>query len=81
MIFELTGKRALVTGAGSGIGAAIAEPSRGRGHTCSRPTFRSTATRPPTDQVGGGRRRLALDVRDEAACADVGRRPARSTSS
>ena len=75
MIFELTGKRALVTGAGSGIGAAIAVTfARAGSHVFVTDVQEQTATSTATKitEAGGSAVPLALDVRDEAACAAVG---------
>ena len=71
MIFELTGKRALVTGAGSGIGAAIAETfARAGAHVfvtdVQKDTAAATASR--ITAGGGSAASIPLDVRDEAAC-------------
>jgi 2-keto-3-deoxy-L-fuconate dehydrogenase len=76
MIFELTGKRALVTGAGSGIGQAIAETfARAGAHVFTTDAQLDTAaeTAKRITAAGGAAVALALDVRDEAACADVAR--------
>jgi NAD(P)-dependent dehydrogenase (short-subunit alcohol dehydrogenase family) len=76
MIFELTGKRALVTGAGSGIGQAIAETfARAGAHVFVTDVKIETATETATriTSAGGAAVALALDVRDEAACVDVAR--------
>jgi len=76
VIFELTGKSALVTGAGSGIGAAIAETFARAGARVFV-TDVQIATAAETAQritnAGGRATPLALDVREEEACADVGR--------
>ncbi len=74
MIFELTGKRALVTGAGSGIGAAIAETfARAGAHVfvtdVQEETAAATAAR--IAAAGGAAEPIMLDVRDEAACGAV----------
>ncbi len=74
MIFELTGKSALVTGAGSGIGAAIAETfARAGAHVFVTDVqiAGATATAEKIGAAGGSARALALDVRDEQACRDT----------
>jgi 2-keto-3-deoxy-L-fuconate dehydrogenase len=76
MIFELTGKSALVTGAGSGIGAAIAETfARAGARVFVTDVQISTATETSERirSAGGTATPLALDVRDEVACAEIGR--------
>jgi len=77
MIFELTGKSALVTGAGSGIGRAIAETfARAGAHVFVTDVEMETAgeTVRRIEAANGNAAALALDVRDEEACLDVGRR-------
>jgi 2-keto-3-deoxy-L-fuconate dehydrogenase len=74
VIFELTGKRALVTGAGSGIGASIAETFAAAGaHVFVTDVQMATAaaTAERITAAGGSATALELDVRDETACADV----------
>lgn len=61
---SLAGKRALVTGAGRGIGAAIANAFEAEGALVAR----ADTTAPKADPNGLG---LALDVRDEAQIVDA----------
>jgi 2-keto-3-deoxy-L-fuconate dehydrogenase len=74
MIFELKGKSALVTGAGSGIGAAIAETfARAGAHVFATDVQIATAAE-TTERIkaaGGSATALTLDVRDETACAAI----------
>jgi 2-keto-3-deoxy-L-fuconate dehydrogenase len=74
MIFELKGKRALVTGAGSGIGAAIADTFAEAGAHVFVTDIRIDTANETADRIraaGGSAAAMALDVRDEQACADV----------
>jgi NAD(P)-dependent dehydrogenase (short-subunit alcohol dehydrogenase family) len=73
-MFDLTGKYALVTGAGSGIGAAIAETLAGAGaHVCvtdvDSVSARATAER--IRSAGRAATSASLDVTDEEDCRRV----------
>ncbi len=70
--FSLEGKNALVTGAGSGIGAAIAEMLAAAGafvFASDRDTVTAQATADRIAKAGHRADALTLDVADEAACA------------
>jgi NAD(P)-dependent dehydrogenase (short-subunit alcohol dehydrogenase family) len=72
-MFSLTGKITLVTGAGSGIGAAIAQTfaaSHAHVVVTDRDESSARATAARIAERGGTATALPLDVTDEAACAD-----------
>ena len=71
-MFSLSEKTALVTGAGSGIGAAIAERLSAAGahvFATDRDLATAQATAERIRQAGGRADALLLDVVDEAGCA------------
>jgi len=72
-MFDLTDKIALVTGAGSGIGAAIAEAFAGAGarvFVTDRDQRTAQATGERIAAAGGSAAALVLDVRDEVQCGE-----------
>jgi 2-keto-3-deoxy-L-fuconate dehydrogenase len=77
MSFELSGKIALVTGAGSGIGAAIAEAFARAGAqvvVTDRDEAAGRGTVARIEAGGGGAEFLRLDVTCEADCAQAAER-------
>jgi NAD(P)-dependent dehydrogenase (short-subunit alcohol dehydrogenase family) len=73
-MFELPDRIALVTGAASGIGAAIAETfarSGARVFVTDLDAGRAAATAQRIAGEGGRTEAMTLDVRDEAACRDI----------
>jgi 2-keto-3-deoxy-L-fuconate dehydrogenase len=73
-MFRLSGKAALITGAGSGIGAAIADTfatAGARVFATDRVGDKAGVTAARIRASGGEADALALDVTDEAACAAV----------
>jgi NAD(P)-dependent dehydrogenase (short-subunit alcohol dehydrogenase family) len=61
-------RSAVVTGAGGGLGGAIAAELAGRGFTVWVTDVDTAAAERAAAEIGGGARGAALDVRDEAAC-------------
>src|SRR3954468_465529 len=59
---------AVVTGAGGGLGRAIARELGGRGFLGHVTALDPDAAARTAAEIGGGARSAALDVRDEAAC-------------
>jgi NAD(P)-dependent dehydrogenase (short-subunit alcohol dehydrogenase family) len=73
-VFDLSHKIALVTGAGSGIGAAIAETFARAGALVIVTDINEATARGTADRItrsGGAGDAQTLDVRDEAACARI----------
>jgi NAD(P)-dependent dehydrogenase (short-subunit alcohol dehydrogenase family) len=68
-MFKLSSKTALITGAASGIGAAIAETFAGAGATVWIADRDEAGGRSVADKCGG--KFVAVDVADEAACAEA----------
>ena len=66
---EFEDRRALVTGAGSGIGAAVARRLAAGGASVVLADVRPDGVEALARELGGGAEPLVLDVRDEAAVA------------
>ena len=74
-MFKLSDKAALVTGAGSGIGAAIAETFAAAGarvFVTDRDIVAARTTAQRIEQAGHHAEPMRLDVADEANCQQVG---------
>ncbi|MBK9739809.1 MAG: D-threitol dehydrogenase [Actinobacteria bacterium] len=69
LTFSLEGKVALVTGAASGIGAAIAETYSAKGATIAVVDLKSDATAAKATELGSGHKGFACDVSDPASVA------------
>jgi NAD(P)-dependent dehydrogenase (short-subunit alcohol dehydrogenase family) len=77
-VFDLTGKTALVTGAGSGIGAAIAHALAGAGAhviVTDRDESSGRSTADAIARTGRDGQFVLLDVTDEARCREVASDP------
>jgi NAD(P)-dependent dehydrogenase (short-subunit alcohol dehydrogenase family) len=64
-------RNAVVTGAGTGLGRAIALELAGRGYRVHATDLDPEAAARTAEELGGGAGAAALDVRDEAACRQV----------
>lgn len=71
---------AVVTGAGSGLGRAIACELGGRGYLVHATDLDPDAAAQTAAEIGTGARSSGLDVRDEAACRSLATEVARSGS-
>jgi len=72
MMFDLTGRRALVTGASGGIGAAIAKALHAQGASVALSGTRVGALNVLADELGDGRTAVvACDLSDLAAVDDL----------
>lgn len=69
MTIDLSGRRALVTGGASGIGAAIARAFAGAGATVTVADLNAEGAQALADEIGG--RAWAIDLSDTAALADL----------
>ncbi|MFN3936632.1 MAG: 3-oxoacyl-[acyl-carrier-protein] reductase [Gemmobacter sp.] len=66
-MFDLTGRKALVTGASGGIGAAIARALHGAGATVGLTGTRAAALQAVADELGSRAHVLVCDLSDAAA--------------
>lgn len=64
-------RTAVVTGAGGGLGRAIAVELAGRGYAVWATDVDAAAAADTAAEIGGGARAASLDVRDEAACREL----------
>lgn len=75
-IFDLTGKRALVTGAGSGIGAAIARALHGAGATVGLVGRNEGKLDAVAADLGARTHVLTADLAEDGAAEDLAKRAA-----
>ncbi len=75
-MFRLDGRAALVTGAGSGIGAAVAAAFEEAGAAVLVTDVDQQAAKNTAERVGGKAEYRMLDVRDRAAADEAARRAA-----
>jgi 3-oxoacyl-[acyl-carrier protein] reductase len=75
-MFRLDGRAALVTGAGSGIGAAVAAAFAEAGAAVLVTDIDEQAAKNTAERVGGKTEYCPLDVRDRAAADEAARRAA-----
>jgi NAD(P)-dependent dehydrogenase (short-subunit alcohol dehydrogenase family) len=73
------GTGALVTGAGRGLGARIAEVLARRGHVVHVTDVDAAAAQETAERIGGGAFASVLDVRDAEACTAAARETAERT--
>ena len=66
MLADLTGRKALVTGAGTGIGRVIARTLAAQGGEVAVSDLDEHAARATADEIGGKALALRLDVTDQA---------------
>ena len=71
MSFHLDGRHALVTGAASGIGNAIARHFAEAGAKVTLLDLQLDAAKKAAEEIGGNCNAIACDVSDESAVADV----------
>ncbi|HWE90047.1 MAG TPA: SDR family NAD(P)-dependent oxidoreductase [Pseudonocardiaceae bacterium] len=75
-MFRLDGRSALVTGAGSGIGAAVATAFAEAGAAVLVTDIDEQAAKATAERIGGKAEYSALDVRDRAAADEAAQRAA-----
>ncbi|NKQ51900.1 SDR family oxidoreductase [Amycolatopsis sp. K13G38] len=75
-MFRLDGRAALVTGAGGGIGAAVAKAFATAGAKVLVTDIDEAAAKATAEEIGAAADYYALDVRDSKAAAEAARRAA-----